>query len=178
MTHVTPSRRAVIRTAAWSVPAVTVAAAAPAFAASPPVAAPDMSTTVASTPTRGTPASTLHFAAFDMINTGTADTAGIVMTFSNSAGIITGLTGTYFGATVDLDGFSGITVTGLDTNSATATFPPNFFGKNATPTTPMSTTVRINVETASTAATTISVTTVAANIPSGPGSTSTFNVPA
>lgn len=35
MSNFVPSRRAVIRTAAWSVPAVTVASAAPAFAASP-----------------------------------------------------------------------------------------------------------------------------------------------
>lgn len=36
MPEITPTRRTVIRTAAWSVPAVTVAAAAPAFATSPP----------------------------------------------------------------------------------------------------------------------------------------------
>ncbi|GGD07834.1 DUF6801 domain-containing protein [Nocardioides daphniae] len=36
MPEIKPTRRAVIRTAAWSVPAVTVAAAAPAFAASSP----------------------------------------------------------------------------------------------------------------------------------------------
>ncbi|MBE7325865.1 hypothetical protein IEQ44_14525 [Nocardioides sp. Y6] len=36
MPEFTPSRRSVIRTAAWSVPAITVATAAPAFAASSP----------------------------------------------------------------------------------------------------------------------------------------------
>lgn len=36
MPEITPTRRTVIRTAAWSVPAVTVAATAPAFAASQP----------------------------------------------------------------------------------------------------------------------------------------------
>lgn len=36
MSSLTPSRRTVLRTAAWSVPAVTVATAAPAFATSPP----------------------------------------------------------------------------------------------------------------------------------------------
>lgn len=35
MSSLTPSRRTVLRTAAWSVPAVTVATAAPAFASSP-----------------------------------------------------------------------------------------------------------------------------------------------
>ena len=36
MSDFTPSRRAVVRTAAWSVPAVSLAAAAPSFAVSPP----------------------------------------------------------------------------------------------------------------------------------------------
>lgn len=40
MPEIKPTRRAVIRTAAWSVPAVTVAAAAPAFAGSGPGATP------------------------------------------------------------------------------------------------------------------------------------------
>lgn len=40
MSSLTPSRRTVLRTAAWSVPAVTVATAAPAFAASSPPGEP------------------------------------------------------------------------------------------------------------------------------------------
>lgn len=36
MTELHPTRRTIVRTAAWSVPAVTIATAAPAFAASPP----------------------------------------------------------------------------------------------------------------------------------------------
>lgn len=36
MTELHPTRRTVVRTAAWTVPAVTIATAAPAFAASPP----------------------------------------------------------------------------------------------------------------------------------------------
>ena len=73
-------RRAVVRTAAWTAPAVAVVAAAPAYAAT---GAPDLSTSVAGTPTRTIDAGT-GFATFTIPEDTTV--------FNNTGGDALGLT--------------------------------------------------------------------------------------
>ncbi|MFC6152976.1 hypothetical protein [Nocardioides yefusunii] len=84
MSALTPTRRSVVHAAAWSVPAVSVAAMSPAFAGStPPAPAPDLSTSSSG----GTPIRTgtqVEIAASTIINTGDATVTGLVVRFESS----------------------------------------------------------------------------------------------
>jgi hypothetical protein len=112
-----PSRRSVIRTAAWTAPAVTVAAAAPAFAAT---GAPNLSTSVSGgTPTRD--GLDVTIAPSTLNNTGTQETGGVVVAFSSTVAI-DNLQLDVFGSLMDPSAL-GITVTGLGTTSVTMEVP-------------------------------------------------------
>lgn len=119
MSEFTPTRRAVIRTAAWSVPAVTVAAAAPAFADSTvPTPAPDLSTsTSGGTPTRA--GNQITIAPSTIRNTGDATATGLVVNFSSTEAI-TGFELLFFGSPLDYAAL-GITLSPTPTPEAPVT---------------------------------------------------------
>jgi len=112
-------RRTVVRTAAWSAPAVAVISAAPAFAAS---GTPDLSTSVAGTPTRTFTDGFAHFTVPDtttvFTNTGGGPVEGLVATISFTSGNVTDIliAGMPYG-----DLAPAVTVTGVGTNTVTLT---------------------------------------------------------
>lgn len=91
------NRRTVVRTAAWTAPAVAVAAGAPAFAATP--TAPNLSTsTISAAPTRGTD--------------GTVAVAPGTITFVNSGTTVEGLN-----VSIALGGSGGASASGVPTQA-------------------------------------------------------------
>lgn len=133
MPELVPTRRTVIRTAAWSVPAVTVAAAAPAFAVSPTVG-PNLSQSRAQDP------APTRFAASNVAvvspplfdnATGTAAATGIAMTITSPVAITDYGLQLPFGPAnpTQMDAASqGIAVTGLGTTTITVSFDLPFNG--------------------------------------------------
>lgn len=105
------SRRTITKGAAWSVPAVAVAAAAPSLAASPG-GAPDLSTSISAGATRE--GDVITIAPSTIINS-SEDTAaeGLVVLFEANK-IITDL---------NLAGLLGITADGFNTTTVTMTVP-------------------------------------------------------
>ncbi|QOK22488.1 hypothetical protein IGS73_15680 [Janibacter indicus] len=86
MTPQTPSRRTIVKGAAWSAPVVTIAAAAPWLAASPDPTPPhDPHASVSSGGTR-TSATNLNISPTNFINTGTETVEGVTATFVASGG--------------------------------------------------------------------------------------------
>ncbi|UTT65734.1 hypothetical protein NMQ01_13700 [Janibacter sp. CX7] len=84
MTPQTPSRRTIVKGAAWSAPVVTIAAAAPSLAAST-TAPHDLSTSVPGSGNRIS-ATQIDISATEFINTGTETIEGITVVFSASDG--------------------------------------------------------------------------------------------
>lgn len=83
MSQFTTDRRTIVKGAAWTVPAISVAAAAPSLAASP--VAHDLSTSVPGTGNRIS-ATQIDISATNFINTGTETVEGITVVFSASNG--------------------------------------------------------------------------------------------
>lgn len=167
MTHVTPSRRAVIRTAAWTVPAVTVATAAPAFAAS---GAPNLSGTSFPTPVRD--GGKLSFTGVSMSNSGGTRTEGITFTFVSTGATITDITA----AAATPVSAVGMTLSGLGTNTVTMTIPASS-GFNVNGGSSVTIPVPINIIVSSTSgAVSIAYTVAALNTVSGTPATGTITV--
>ncbi|CAM4009900.1 hypothetical protein [Janibacter anophelis] len=85
MTGPAPTRRTLVKGAAWSVPAISVAAAAPALPASPTTPAHDLSTSVPGGGNR-VAATQLDLAATNFINTGSETVEGITVVFEADSG--------------------------------------------------------------------------------------------
>lgn len=120
MTELKPTRRTVVRTAAWAVPAVTLVTAVPAFAVS--VNYTDLSTTTVSAP----PARVVDFPnkvevpPTTFTNTGDLPVLGILVGLTANLPILTiEIMGIDVSALADM----GITVTGLGTTNVTMTVP-------------------------------------------------------
>lgn len=135
MTQLTPTRRTVIRTAAWSAPVVAVAAAAPAFATTPPVGPlPDLSLSnrQAGTVRRATAAGSpvVVVSAPQFVNTGDAAATGVVMTVTADVPITDYNLALPFGPVAPQNpGDNGITVTGVGTTTIEISFDLPFFGQ-------------------------------------------------
>ena len=135
MPHVTPSRRTVLRTTAWSVPVVALATAAPAFAVSPPpVAQPNLSLSnrQAGTVSRRTSGTNtlVMVSAPQFVNTGTAAATGVIMTVTSAVPITKYDLTLPFMPTVPQDpAANGITVTGVGTTTVEISFDLPFFGQ-------------------------------------------------
>lgn len=123
MTQPNPSRRTVVRTAAWAVPAVTLVTAAPAFAASANYT--DLSTTVAP-PGVGRVADApnkVEVPATTFVNSGDLPVEGILVSVTASLPIVTiEVMGYDVG---DLAGL-GIIAGGLGTTAVTLAVPADF----------------------------------------------------
>lgn len=186
VTQMSPSRRTVLRTAAWSVPAVSIAAAAPAFAASPPLETPpNLAGTVVTTPARS--GSTISFAPFDIVNSGGVDTAGVNLTFQLGTGEITEVLGQYGAIPVQIpvDGFGGsngneISVSNRPADVVTLFFPEDFWDSagnaHANNGTPLNTTVTLFLQTTHDGPNTVDVTITAGNADSGTPAGASFTV--
>lgn len=114
MTELRPTRRTVVRTAAWALPAVSIASAAPAFAASSDFT--DLSTSTAPSPTRSSP-TTIEVPATTFINTGNVVSRGISVRIEASIAITKIMAGPIDPSTV------GVTITGLGTTVVTMAVP-------------------------------------------------------
>lgn len=111
------SRRTVAKGAAWSVPAVAVAAAAPSLAASPDDE-PNLSTSIQGEGSGRVSANELQIEASTIINSGGVAAEGLVVTFDSSDVVISGFSlGGLDPAVV------GIAVDGLGTQFVTMTVP-------------------------------------------------------
>lgn len=115
------TRRSIIRTAAWSVPAVTVAAATPAFARSTtPVPGPNLSTsTSGGTPTRS--GNDVTIAPSTIRNSGDTTALGLVVRFQTSE-VVTKFMLNFFGPMDPAN--LGIVVSGIPGTDFTMTVPP------------------------------------------------------
>ncbi|MGN0064589.1 MAG: hypothetical protein ACI379_10140 [Nocardioides sp.] len=106
MTQLQPTRRTVVRTAAWTVPAVTLVTAAPAFAASSNYT--DLSTTAPVAPTR-TGAQTLQMpTTMTFTNTGDLAVDGIEVLITSSIAVSEMTVD--LGAPIPVEGLAGITI--------------------------------------------------------------------
>lgn len=117
MTKINPTRRTVVRTAAWSVPAVAVVAGAPQFAASH--GGPDLRTSTQGAGSGRTAPNELTIQPATLNNTGDTETGGLTVSFNSSVTAINNLT---LGG-ID-PGAIGATVTGLGTNDVTMVLVP------------------------------------------------------
>ncbi|WP_110239829.1 hypothetical protein [Nocardioides gilvus] len=134
MTRPTPNRRTVIRTAAWSIPVVSVAAAAPAFATTPPTGpAPDLSLSnrQAGNVRLGTTGgdTVVVVSAPQFVNTGGAAATGVIMTVTSDVPI-TGYDLTLPFGPISPQGTAsnGIAVAGVGTTEVEISFDLPFFG--------------------------------------------------
>lgn len=124
MTGLSPSRRTLVKGAAWSVPVISVAAAAPALAASS-TPAHDLSTSVPGTGTRQS-ATNLNLSPTTFNNTGSETIEGLTVTFTVDNGqTITGIT--IFGTDIK-QLVAGSTTTGYGTSTVVLTLPANTSG--------------------------------------------------
>lgn len=124
MTPQTPSRRTIVKGAAWSAPVVTIAAAAPSLAAST-TAPHDLSTSVPGTGVRQS-ASNLNLSPTTFNNTGSESIEGLTITFVVDNGqTITGIT--IFGSDIK-NLVAGATTSGYGTDTVVLTLPPNTTG--------------------------------------------------
>ncbi len=114
MTEAKPTRRTVVRTAAWTLPAVSVATAAPAFAASTDYT--DLSTSQAPTPSRSSP-TTIEVPATTFINTGNVVSRGISVRIEANIAITKIMAGP-----ID-PGAVGVVISGLGTTVVTMQVP-------------------------------------------------------
>lgn len=89
MPEIVPTRRTVVRTAAWSLPAVSVVAAAPNFAASNHETTTNLSTTVVTTQPSRVSATQVFVPATTFINTGGLPAQGFTVEISTSIPITT-----------------------------------------------------------------------------------------
>ena len=124
MTPQTPSRRTIVKGAAWSAPVVTIAAAAHSLAAST-TAPHDLSTSVPGTGTRQS-ATNLNLSPTTFNNTGSESIEGLTITFVVDNGqTITGIT--IFGSDIK-NLVPGSTTSGYGTDTVVLTLPPNTTG--------------------------------------------------
>ena len=112
-THL-PSRRTVVRSAAWTLPAVAAVTAAPAFATSTDYT--DLSTSSAPAPTRSSP-TTIEVPATTFINTGTIVSLGISVRIESNIAITKIMAGPIDPAAV------GVVISGLGTTLVTMQVP-------------------------------------------------------
>ncbi|QNF93868.1 hypothetical protein [Janibacter sp. YB324] len=126
MTPQTPSRRTIVKGAAWSAPVVTIAAAAPSLAASPDPTPPhDLSTSVPGTGVRQS-ATNLNLSPTTFNNTGSESIEGLTITFVVDNGqTITGIT--IFDKDIK-DLVAGATTSGYGSDTVVLTLPPNTNG--------------------------------------------------
>ena len=119
MTPQTPSRRTIVKGAAWSAPVVTIAAAAPSLAASPvDPAKPNLSTSTQGVGSGRTSANVLEIKPATINNTGGQETGGLTIVFASSDVAITDIKlGTLNPALL------GITLAGLNSNTVTMNVP-------------------------------------------------------
>lgn len=120
MPEIVPTRRAVVRTAAWTVPAVTVAAAAPAFAASRENFI-DLSTSVITTAPTRVPErpSNVSVPATTFTNTGDLPAQGFTVAITSTVAI----SNIYLpGGTTPIS-MLGVTVAGLGTTNVGMVVP-------------------------------------------------------
>lgn len=91
MPEIVPTRRSVLRTAAWAVPAVTVATAAPAFAASQVVPGPNLSTSRANATPPSRTNNKVTIPPTTLVNTGDVDGVGVVIRYESDGPNITAI---------------------------------------------------------------------------------------
>lgn len=116
----TPSRRTIVKGAAWATPVVTIAAAAPALTASPVTADIDLSTSSSAGGSRT--GGTLNINPSTFRNTGTETVEGITVTFVASGDqTITGIS--VFGSGIK-NLVPGATTAGYGSNTVILTLPP------------------------------------------------------
>ncbi len=123
MTQFTTDRRTIVKGAAWTIPAVSVAAAAPALAASPTCdeIPQDLSTSSSAGGTRTSPEN-LNINPSTFRNTGTESVEGITVTFvASGTQTIEGIS--VFGSDIK-DLVPGATTSGYGTNTVVLTLPP------------------------------------------------------
>ena len=117
MTDLSPNRRTIVRTAAWAVPAVSVAAAAPSLAASTN-GPPNLSTSISGGGERSGNQLTIQPSTF--INTGGTDAEGLTVVFNSTDVDINQIS--ILGS--NANGFLGISVTGTPGRAVTMVLPP------------------------------------------------------